>query len=463
MEPVHGVDHASFDDIFTAYTHHPALSDDQKALIREASEQAYRRLLNRFPNLHLFDTEETFRGRWDPSFSDWRMLGADGADDGFIPGSIAAGSWTLQVSIPVRLREPAALSIQIEGSESASAPVPEEKTVAFINPETETPSDELNWAIGELHEQSRRGQGAMSVQQTFEAYQQAGYHFLAIADPDMPPHTSLPHPPPITPIRSQEVETAFGHVLLLGTEERIPAYDEDGPLNTEEISQFAHLQGGLFCVAHPFALNAAGNGLSWRGEKMDWTKADLVEIWPGPWPQRFPEVMKAFDWWDGLLNRDIRIFGVCGKDDSEPMTGDRVEETAKTILLSEGNSETQLLSALKQGHFYSSIEAGISLRLDSEYGGALMGDELKIPENAPYIMHVEVTQLDRGGFLRVKSNEGIHCEMPISSVRYTHRKFFERAKPGVKWFRVEVYRYGRPLDELLGFTNPVFVRGMVSY
>jgi hypothetical protein len=52
--------------------------------------------------------------------------------------------------------------------------------------------------------------------------------------------------------------------------------------------------------------------------------------------------------------------------------------------------------------------------------------------------------------------------MPASSSRDSQLKFFERATMDVKWYRVEVYRYGRPLDELLAFSNPVFARGMVS-
>lgn len=456
-------DPVKIEEAFSDYTDHQAITAEQKETIRESFAKDYQRLTEWYPPLFLFDMEGSFRGRWDPSFSGWKTIEKYKANDGFIPGPIHPGDWTVWIQVLPGWERAITVSIELEGTSSTPVrePLTEQKKVEFIKPESG--SHELGWVIGELHERSARSDGATPVDETLEAYHRAGYHFTVIADTDIPPIDNTKHHIPITSIQSQEIETAYGHALLLGTSERIPGFDREGPLGIEEISQFAHIQGGLLCVAHPFALDGLGYCASWRIDEMDWTKADLIEIWPGLWENRFPEVMKAFDLWDELLNKDIRIFGICGKDNREAMTGEHIEKAPKTIALCEGISEARLLPVLKQGHFYSSVEPGLSLRLDSEYGGAFMGDELRAPVGSPYVMHVDVTQMDRGGFLRIKSNQGIHCEMPVSSVRHTYQKFFERMKPGVSWFRMEVYRYGRPLDTLIGFTNPVFLRGMVSY
>jgi len=113
---------------------------------------------------------------------------------------------------------------------------------------------------------------------------------------------------------------------------------------------------------------------------------------------------------------------------------------------------------LKQGHFYATIEPALALRLESEYGEVLMGDEMKIPVDEPFLLQVDVSRIERG-YLKIKTNEGIYCQMPVSSTHETHLKLYERARPGVQWFRLELYRFGQPLDELLAFGNPVFVRG----
>lgn len=93
----------------------------------------------------------------------------------------------------------------------------------------------------------------------------------------------------------------------------------------------------------------------------------------------------------------------------------------------------------------------------------MIGDELRLPVGEPYLMFLDVSLMDRSGFVKIKTNEGIYCEMPLSSTRETHIKFMETTKMGITWFRVEIYQYGRPLDELAAITNPIFIRGIVSY
>ncbi|MGC9330123.1 MAG: hypothetical protein ACP5I1_20980, partial [Candidatus Hinthialibacter sp.] len=106
-------------------------------------------------------------------------------------------------------------------------------------------------------------------------------------------------------------------------------------------------------------------------------------------------------------------------------------------------------------------EPAISLHLESDYGGALMGDELCLPVNKSYTLHIFISRLD-GSYLRIKSNQGVYGQMPTSSQKETQLTLYERSGNQPQWYRIEIYRYGRPLDELLAFSNPVFVRPILS-
>ncbi|MFB3786483.1 MAG: CehA/McbA family metallohydrolase [bacterium] len=450
------IDPAWTDYLFSLYSRHPEITPDQHDLPRKAFDHALRVKTNRVPLFYLYDSQNSFRGRWDPSFSGWKIIGPSWASDGFVPGFLPPGPLRVELHVPGSLPEPVSIHLQVEGSpDSGESNI---VTNLFHPPDDKSPEMQTRWYIGELHEHTTRSNGRLSPDDTIAAYHSAGYEFLALSDHGVPPLDSLPFLPPLTLIRGQEVETPCGHAVLLGVHGYTRVYPEEGPESLPGLIYNTHLQGGLWCVVHPFGLDAFSPDPSWNIRDMDWKGVDLLEVWPGRWSERFPEILKSLDLWDHLLNRGHRIFGTSGKGSGISLDSSTVEHLPKTLVLSEGSTETQLLAALKQGHFYSTVEPALSLRLESEYGDALMGDEIKIPVQQPYTLQVEVSPMERG-FLKIKTNQGVYCQMPVSSTRGTHLKLYERARPGVQWHRLELYRYGRPLDELLALGNPVFVRG----
>ncbi len=453
------VDHEQINTYFQVYTQYPTTTDSHNALIYQDFCNHYSRHSIPRPAAILLDPQDRFRGRWDPSFDGWMEIGEHQSNDGFADGIITPGYWTLFLYTIHRSIQSARIQLTIETSDSYGESVSD----IPIYPIEDRPVHEVNivWCAGELHEHTNRSSGSLSPDDTVTAYQNLGYHFLALTDHDTPPLHALHNPPAITLIRGQEIHWHFGHALLLGLQEWLATTPGENPDHLGEIIHDVHARGALFCIVHPFALRVDAPLPSWSLERMDWGLVDLLEIWPGSWSKRFPEVLKSFDLWDRLLNQGKRIYGTCGKGSHEPAAQDVLEKSPKTLVLSEGLSETQILSALKQGHFYSTTEPAISVHLESEHGGAFMGDELRIPIRCTYILYVDITRLERA-YLRIKTNQGIYCEMPASSTHDTKMKFYERATADITWYRVEVYRYGRPLDELLAFSNPIFVRGMVS-
>jgi hypothetical protein len=441
------------------YLDHPSLNVEQKNLAVSHTKESISHLKGNWGTVHLFDSRQNFRGRWDSGFCDWKYVAGDWASPGFMKGALPTGQWSAYIFVSAHA--PADLKIDFHmdwTDEIQSAPAMLSKNIS----EFEYPVGELCWHVGELHEHTTRSSGNLSLEETIGIYQELGYHFLALTDHDVPPICSFPASTTMGITRGQELETFHGHALLLGTGEQICRHQNGHPRMIDNLIIDTHNSNGLFCVVHPFSMSPTGSAPAWVFSETAWRHVDLLEIWPGKWKDRFPEIMKAFDFWDSLLNQGIRIVGVCGKGSKGRMNHELVEQLPKMLVYAESRSETHILSGLKQGRCYATIEAAITFWLESEYGGAMIGDELRLPVGEGFLMRLEVSCLPSGGFLRIKSNEGIFCEMPLSSVHDTNLKLIETAKPEIRWYRVEIYRYGRPLDELLGFTNPIYVRGVVS-
>ncbi len=441
---------------FEQYTDHPSVGEVQKAFLKNTIGTMFQYAKSRSFVLYIFDAEGVYRGRWDPSFQGWKEIGERYALDGFLPGSIGSGAW--KVLIPA-YTNPTALSIQIETAEEIETfPI---HLMFDCVPEDVEPS-ECKWYLGELHEHTSRSVGVLSPAETARRYHEIGYQFLAISDHDLPPLNSLPESPPLSILSGQEIETFFGHALLLGAREYIRWFEGARPLAIADIIYQTHSEGGLFCALHPFSMVPSGSPSLWNSHRMDWTHVDLLEVWSGLWEERFPEIMKTFDLWDSLLNQERRIYGISGKGAHGEMGAALVDRLPKMLVLSEGVSETFIIPALKQGRCYATLEAAISFWVESNSGVALMGGELRMPVGKPYQLRVQVNGVGAGAFIRIKSNQGIYCESPLSSLRDSDLKFIEYARSEIQWYRFEVYRYSRPVDQLLAFSNPIFIRGTLG-
>lgn len=407
----------------------------------------------------IFDAARRFRGRWDKSFEDWKYVSAHRASEGFVGGELTPGRWTCTIVQAAPVPVPHSFLSLIEYSAEEDPPgggAPYDLSVESIEEEP------LRWVVGELHEHTLRGSGSMEPGELVETYHGLGFQFAVISDHDVQPLSALNRKPPIGVVRGQELETPLGHALLLGTAEFVHWQSLGVPRDLQDLISETHGQKGLFHVVHPFALGPDGFAPSWRWKPTPWMHVDLLEVWTGEWRVRFPEIVKAFVLWDSLLKQGIRIFGTCGKGGG-PLDEERSARLPKTILLGGGLSETALLAGLKSGSFYSTLEPVIHFRLESESGDVQLGGELRLPLGKPYLLRIDITGGLNRAFIRILESGGVYCEMPLPSNKDACQlQFVERASRGVRWFRIEIHRYGRPLDELLAFTNPVFVRGISS-
>ncbi|MBZ0258466.1 CehA/McbA family metallohydrolase, partial [bacterium] len=398
--------------------------------------------------------------RWSPSFDGWKIIEPQCASPGFVEGDIAAGEWTLEICA-LHLVSLCTIEIAVEYSNEKTNHIPE---LRIYQTEDEIPDEEApsSWMIGELFETTTRSSGARSVNQTIAAYQKQDCGFLALADENLPPIEKFSIDPGFSVLRAQSLHTPDGTALLLGARERIDWRDEDSAKPLFSLVRETHIAGGLFCVAEPFAAGSTWAAHSWLSNEECLPLIDLLHIWPGTWKMCFPEIQKAMRTWDALLNQGHRIYGIAGKGPQISIASDEALEVPKTVVYSQAQGETALLSALKQGRFFATLEPAISIWTESAYGGAMMGDEMRLPLDTPYLLYVSITQMDKGGYFTIRTNDGIYCQTPYSIRKDTTFKLFVSAHKDYQWFRLEVYRFGRPFDSLIAFSNPIFIRSFIS-
>lgn len=438
-----------------AYFDHESITPTQRETL--TVEPAERQSIS---GIDLHDPAGVFRGRWDSSFNEWKTLSAQSTDDGFIAGDIMPGEWQLLIANVQTPLAAFAIHIEIEGSEQADNAVPDEPS--YVLPEDEPIDEEAesSWRIGELSESTSRSDGARDVESTLKTYQSLDYGFVCLADAGQPPVESFSFEPGLIPIRGQRLKTPSGNALLLGARERIAPIDDEGEKSLSELIRETHIAEGLFCLSEPFSINL--NSRSAWVDDPALGQVDFIEIQHGQWTRRFPETLKAFDLWDGLLQQGFNIYGCTGKGPEGALDGDLAERLLKTVVFAQADSESAILSGLKQGRFYSTVEPAVTFWAESPFGGAMIGDELRIPVQSQFLLQLRISQMQHGGYLIIKTNNGIYCQTPYSTSHETRLNFVANSTPRRQWFRVEVYQYGRPLDTLLAFTNPIFIRGIIS-
>lgn len=406
-----------------------------------------------------FDSLREFRGRWAPSFDGWKIIEPQCASPGFVEGDIPAGEWTLEIRA-LQLVLSCTIEIAVEYSNEKSNHIPE---LCIYQPEDEIPDEEApsSWMIGELYETTTSSSGALSVNETIAAYQKLDCGFLTLCEENLPPIEKFSIDPGISVLRGQSLHTPDGTALLLGARERIDWRDEDGDKPIISLIRETHIADGLFCVAEPFAAGTTYETHPWLSNEEYLPMIDLLHIWPGG-KARFPEVQKAMRTWDALLNQGYRIYGIAGKGPQISIESDEAFEVPKTVVYTQAPGETALLSAIKQGRFFSTLEPAISIWTESAYGGAMMGDEMRLPLDTPYLLYVNITQMDKGGYFTIRTNDGIYCQTPYSTRKDTTFKLTVSAHKDYQWFRLEVYRFDRPFDSLIAFSNPIFIRSFIS-
>jgi len=212
---------------------------------------------------------------------------------------------------------------------------------------------------GALHCHTTRSDGKLTPEETFKAYEKAGFDFIALTDHRIYNHRNFAPETGITLIPGVEVDknlTVEGvhcfHTVWLGPAEEDGngfSHDEEFPREVisgqEEFQAYlddAHAKNNITIYAHPeWSMTTAREFEKLRGNV-------AMEVWNTGCVLDYGCDYDA-PCWDELLRQGIRIFGVATDD------GHAIEHVAKGwVMVNAENDVKDILRALKEGAFYSS-------------------------------------------------------------------------------------------------------------
>lgn len=218
--------------------------------------------------------------------------------------------------------------------------------VRVVNPySSET---DCSWLKGNLHTHTTRSDGLLSPQETVDRYAGLGYDFLGLSDHDTAPDLSGLNARGMILVPVCEVSGASGHVLALGAERSVPAWQ--GQQATIAAIRAA---GAQAILCHP----DWGDGFNHysAAQLIGLTDYEGTEIYNGSVEDE-SGLACATAKWDQALSEERWSWGFASDDTHKPTEFGRgwcVVQTKERTL-------SALLSAFRRGSFYASSGATIA-------------------------------------------------------------------------------------------------------
>ncbi|NLW21334.1 MAG: CehA/McbA family metallohydrolase [Clostridiales bacterium] len=202
---------------------------------------------------------------------------------------------------------------------------------------------------GNLHLHTTASDGRLSPLEAAQAYEAAGYDFIAVTD-----HRRLTiledYQGPMALLRGIELDDNLSqseviHLLGIGVDQDFTRHLRPG-LPSQEALELIHAHGGLCFLAHPhWSLNRLSTLQALQG-------LDGVEIYNGfsgpPYNPPRAEATQLLD----LLAVEGQLLPTIATDDTHYYGHERF--TGFTLVQADSNSPGAILEALRQGRYYAS-------------------------------------------------------------------------------------------------------------
>ncbi len=255
--------------------------------------------------------------------------------------------------------------------------------------------------------------------------------------------TAKKHPKTLL-ICGEELTTFTGHANILGME---PGWwgdfrveQNDGNLPT--VIDQAHKQGALFVIDHPFTPK-----FPWLFPEKEWSKADALEVWNGPWSA---EDQQAIEYWDRLLCKGRHIPAVGGSDNHK---GNSPIYPA-TWVYSRNLSQPAIIEALRKGHtFISEKVKGPKLILSACNGKLIPGDTAHIDKKQTLPIQVDVSGA-KGMKLRIISFQAEKMILIRSNDAKINRTLKIKLNNKHGYIRAELIK---PDGKIAALTNAIYI------
>lgn len=382
-------------------------------------------------------------------------LGETWASEGGLPGFIPTGTWRAQIDIE-RTEEVTDYTLTVEASRESHEDTPPPQ------PALENGRVGKGYYRGELHAHSHHSDGSAPVAAVVAAARSHGLNFLSLTDhftsAGWAELDSLAGPD-LAVIKSLELTGHSGHANLQGLSSWVDTFadpDNTAGRTINDVAGDTHLQGGLFCVNHPFSLT-----LGWRYHDFDWAQCDLLEVYHHLTGSNNSAQLGL---WDSLLARGYKITGVGATDSHHPASGQHRLGQVFTYIHASELSPAGIIEGLKKGRAYVSLGPTLEFTAQSDGQSAFMGESLS--PVGPVTLKVQLSNLDFPSRLLVMRN-GLHhayTDLAASGSQPVELSFTDE-RPGSGYYRLELYARslqpsfegGREWDRTLLLSNPIYL------
>lgn len=272
------------------------------------------------------------------------MISETDATPGYQPHALTCGTW--QIILGAYVIAPEGVDVKVE--------------LDF------TPKS-ARWLCGDLHVHTLASDGSLPLVHLARHARIHGLDFIAVTDHNQAVRrASFPKVEGLTIIPGQEWTHYLGHSNFLGVEQPYQgSFIANNPEEAQAIFGQARRSGALISINHPCETN--------YGFKYDLNlvEHDLIEVWNGPMR---PTNLEAIARWDAMLKAGRKQVAVCGSDYHQDTFFQRLASPCLYVL-ADSNSETDILTAVRNGRSYFAFSP-TALRLLLEVDGKTYGGSL---------------------------------------------------------------------------------------
>jgi hypothetical protein len=407
-----------------------------------------------------------FRG-WSGGLTDALTIGVAQSSRGYLPGPIAADTWTLVIGKAKLGSSPAHYTLDITFRDAATLTVQPQAAYTPI-----VMSSERRWYKGDFHvHDTESGDASGTLLGDATLAKLDGLDFANFSDHNtISQHALIAAQQagwPILALRGSEITTYSGHGNAVGN----TAYVDHrlglrGRTITDVVNDVT-AQDALFIVNHP-ATNLGDNciGCFWEHEAdTPWDKVSGIEVLTSGWDVGVlaftPTVLAMWDRVEALGNR---IAAVAGSDDhragsGEGSTGAPVGEPCTNVLADE-LSEAGIMAAVKARHTFVQLrncsDVSIEAFMTTKDGGSAdIGDEVDGIDNVQLKIHVIGGDSDFAQVWRDGENVG---QMAVGGNDFTWT-YTETPGTDPHRYRIEIVNSG---NQRLLISSHFYVQGVAA-
>jgi MYXO-CTERM domain-containing protein len=401
----------------------------------------------------LWAPDGSFRG-WGGGNTEDAIIGVDQSSRSYLPGPIAAGTWTVAIGKAKLDATGGHYSIDVTCSDTATLPVLPKADYTPL-----TIATDHRWYKGDFHVHSvQSGDAQATFDQIYTLAKSRGLDFINMSDHNTVAQHALiaayqqTHTDFLI-LRGAEITTYSGHGNGVGIHDYIDHRLGHNGRDVAGIVNDVAAQGGIFIVNHPMLdLGTGCIGCAWgHVDDTPWDKVSGIELITGNYDIGVNAfVPRVLTLWDMLEDEGFRIAGIGGSDDhtagmSEGPTGSPIASPT-TRVLADNLSEVAIIDAIKHGRTIVNLRGPDDPVLDftahtKDGSTAEIGDDVSGVARATFDIHVTGAS---GYFIDLLSDGQTIQHVPVTSDDF--KKTLSDGTPGKHRFRVQLLdETGKPV------------------